>query len=71
MTTKVRKNIYLERSAVNDLDKFARLNGLSFSQAVAIAGWRLVDNPSMALKKIDERREPIMREEDYLERQGD
>lgn len=71
MTTKVRKNIYLERSAVNDLDKFARLNGLSFSQAVAIAGWRLVDNPSMALKKIDERREPIASEEDYLDRQGD
>ena len=70
MTTKVRKNIYLERSAVDDLEKFARLNGLSFSQAVAIAAWRMVDNPNHALRKRDESREPITSEEDYFERQG-
>lgn len=69
MTTKVRKNVYIEKSAVRDLRMFAERNALSFSQAVSIAAWRLVDNPSMALRKIDEHRKPIMSEEDYFERQ--
>ena len=69
MTTKIRKNVYIEKSAEHDLRKFADRNALSFSQAVSIAAWRLVDNPSMALRKIDEKRKPIMSEEDYFDRQ--
>ena len=69
MTTKIRKNVYIEKSAERDLRRFADHNDLSFSQAVSIAAWRLVDNPSMALRKVDERRKPIMSEEDYFDRQ--
>ena len=51
MTTKVRKNIYVERDAAEALARFARANGISFSQAVTIAGWRLEENPSLGLQK--------------------
>ena len=67
MSTKVRKNVYIDRDVASGMKQWADRNQLSFSQAVTIAGLWMIDNPAHALRKKDEGRTEQEAWDDFLE----